>query len=329
MPIKKIIAAFLIFLLAQLGCGRVNSNEEFIDDGLAPAVPSGLRVYAAYDGRVITEWLESTEPDLKEYVIYRSTGDSLHFLRIASTQRTFFVDDSLSYDSLYYYRIAAADMQGRISMPTYFVSAKPVNRLVPDVIRHINAYGRNWNGTPSVSLEWELGNDTDIDHYLIYRSTQAEFQSDTSGFIAASKSNFYNDTSSIQTYREYYYRVVAVDKGGLKGRVGAEASDMVHEIVMPVYPQDNSTVGSFRNIKLRALRVPARYRVVLQSNEYYGELWSSDFTSTQTTDTLVVAFNPYILKKGHKYFWRVITFSRQDDEPNSISPFYTFTFRGE
>lgn len=62
------------------------------------------------------------------------------------------------------------------------------------------------------------------------------------------------------------------------------------------------------------------------TNPYVGEFWSKQFYSDPSAGPISVSFDQMYLEKGD-YFWRILTFSKSDTEPNSISPTYKFTIK--
>lgn len=323
---------YIILILSAVftsGCDRVTSSVDTADDGLPPAVPSGLGVYAANDGIIIIRWDDNYEPDLEGYTIFRSVGDSLNFSEVSFSSVSHYTDDSLDYDKKYYYRISAKDIYGRQSLQSQSVSAEPKNKYPPAQVRQLYCYGRNWPDSLAVLLEWERNYYPDIKEYLIYRSESADFTLDTTSFLGVSGVNSYIDRVHLKTNLTYYYKVLARDRAGLTGKSSSEASAVIYATAEAVEPSDGSTTGRFEQFVFKSVGVPARYRVVLQSNEYFEDVWTSDISVEDTSGVVSVQFNSYILRSGRTYYWRVITFNPGSDEPNSISRLYRFYFKAE
>lgn len=311
----------IIITLFFFGCERPTdlSNN---DDGIPPAVPSGLRVYYASDGEIGIEWLHNSEPDMKGYNVFRST-DSLDFHFIRFTTSDYFLDVSLEYDSAYYYRLAALDFSGKESNPSNIVSAIPVNRYNPTKPRYPVINARNWEGIKSVYLRWEQWFDTDIAGFNIYRSEEPSFTPDSSSLVGFSSITNYNDTSaSLETNKSYHYRIKAVDKGGLLSEPGDLISDVIYECPLAIYPPDNSSIEYFSDFKILSLDHPALYKIILQENQYFGEVWSKEFNSVIISDTINILFDYPYLRPNTNYYWRIVTYSK--NEPNSISQLKNF-----
>jgi len=123
--------------------------------GQAPAFPVGLVVQAQYD-RLILIWQPNSEPDLKEYRIYRAVRpvaeDNFEVpleepYRTVSPQTTMYVDEGLRADPvlgpiddpaqfIYYYRITAVNLAGLESAPSIQAQGQPgqprIQLLTPD-----------------------------------------------------------------------------------------------------------------------------------------------------------------------------------------------------
>jgi hypothetical protein len=314
---------FLIILFGFSACERPTENPPE-DDGIPPAVPAGLRVYYASDGDVIIEWRSNVERNLKIYKIYRSEDDSLYML-IDSTTSTFYFDDSLDYDITYFYKISAQDFLGRESELSPSVSASPINRFEPARINFLRINGRNWEGEISFYLSWERNRESDVIGYNIYKSDLENFTADSSMLIGFSEINFFNDTSHSDLYQNYFFKVRAVDKGGLISSESISVSDIIMDIPSIVFPQDNEIVNFFNEFKIESLNVPAEYEIVVQRNKFFGQFWSRRISSEIINDTIAIRFNPPFLEQNVKYYWRIITYSKSGSEPNSISHQYSFT----
>ncbi len=310
----KIIS--LIFFALFFGCERPTdlSNN---DDGIPPAVPSGLRIYYASDGEIGIEWRHNSEPDTKGYNVFRRT-DSTDYKFLGFTSSDYYIDDSLEYSTTYYYCITAIDLSGKESDSTSFVNATPVNRYNPTRPRSTSINARNWEGSKSIFIRWEQWFDTDIAGFNIYRSEDPLFMPDSSTFTAFSTSTNFDDTSSsIEMNKLYYYRIKAVDRGGLISESSDIVSDMIYDSPQLLFPPDNSIVEYFNEFKIFSLTHPATYKIILQENQFLGEVWSKEFNSEIINDTIKILFDYPYLRTNTKYYWRIVTYSK--DEPNSIS----------
>jgi hypothetical protein len=314
--------SFLILISLQIGCERPTDNNQ-TDDGIPPAIPTGVQIYYASDGEIIIDWNNNSDADLKGYKIYRKIDDNV-YTHLAFTTNNYWIDDSLSYDETYFYSISAIDIWGEESQRSSEVSAKPMNRYKPQKPRYIIINARNWEGKMSVFLSWEPNKETDIAGYNIYRSLNYNFTADSTTIIYFVKDIQFNDTNNIQLYVNYYYKIRAVDKGNLLSEESSVSSDQVMEMARQIFPSDDSFLNYFDYFLIKTIKIPAEYRILVQTNEFYGVHWQTDFSSSIVDDTIQVSFDPPYLEPYIYYYWRVITFSPNSSEPNSISPLYKF-----
>ena len=321
---KKLFVAFFL-LLFFFGCERP-TNITNVDDGIPPAVPSGLSVYFAGDGEVILDWQPNSEPDFKGYNIYRSTDSSI-FNFIYFTNNNVFYNDTLSYDTVYYYRITAIDIWGRESEPSLIVSAQPVNKNKPHIPRFVNINARNWEDVRSVYLSWQANYDSDIKQYKIYRGTINNFTTDSSTFIGSSIEPEFTDTTNLSLYTMYYYKIRALDKGGLLSDESSVVNDQIVGIPEVVFPLDKTESSGFTDFIIKAINVPATYEIIVQENQFFGTFWDKQFDSNVTNDTISVNFDPTYLYNNRTYYWRIAVYTSSSSEPNSISKLYQFTIK--
>ena len=102
MKIIRIASVLLLSLLLYNGCERPTDTVD--GSNIPPAVPTGLYVYYASDGRITIDRQSSGERDVKGYNIYRRT-DSTESKKIDYTSDSYYFDDSLEYNVIYYYKI--------------------------------------------------------------------------------------------------------------------------------------------------------------------------------------------------------------------------------
>jgi len=321
---------FLIVLILSIflnGCER-QDNIVQTDDGVPPAVPTNVSVFFAGDGEVVLQWRPNSEPDLDKYKVYRGLqSNSLNF--IGYTRDNIFIDDSLLYNREYFYRVSATDISGKESNLSNFVSATPVNKNPPSVPRGFQINARNWEGKKSFYLNWYKNRESDVAGYKIYKSDQSGFTADTNSFIGFTSKLDFIDSSSFNFYKNYYYKIKAVDKGGWESNSTDELKDRILEIPEIVFPENNSEIDRINDFKIIALQQPATYKIIVQTNEFFGEFWTTQFSTEITSDTLIVPFTPLFLNAGIYYYWRVATFTNNNSSPNSISKLYRFFLTSE
>ncbi|MGA7838516.1 MAG: hypothetical protein WB996_11150 [Ignavibacteriaceae bacterium] len=312
---------FLIVIIFN-GCER-KVNPVQPNDGVPPAVPTQLTVYYLQDGAVGIEWKPNSEPDLNGYNIYRKTNSS-SFSFLAFTKNFYYANDSLSYNDTYYYKISAIDDGGLESQLSTEVSATPVNKNPPKKPTGLLINARNWEGKISVHLEWNKNQESDVAEYKVYRDTVQNFTLDSTKIVGHSSNIEYSDTTNVKLYKDYYYRIKAIDKGGLQSPQSDEVSDQVYGMPELIFPANDSYHKYFSDFKIKTIGKPASYQVIVQDNKFFGDFWSKKFTSSVISDTISVSFDPVYLSNA-TYYWRVVTYSGNNDSPNSISEQYHFT----
>jgi hypothetical protein len=318
------LAPFLLIVAA--GCER-SVDSGFYDDGIPPAVPVGISLYSATDGEVIITWRPNVERDFDRYNVYRAEEeDSLNFKLIDFTRRTYYIDDSLEYDKKYFYRLTASDIFNLESNPTGIISAVPLNVHPPSKPRELIVLGRNWEGEREVYLTWRRNPESDVAGYKIFRSEDENILFDSASLKGFTSSLEFSDTTAGGFYKNYFYAITAVDRGELESEPSNISSDMILEAPELIFPENNSTVDYFTNFKIKTVSVPAGYKIFVQTNQFFGEIWSSEFFNAGVSDTIEVRFNPLFLYRNQNYFWRAAAYTKQN-EPNSISPQFRFILK--
>lgn len=325
MKIYKHIVISLLIIIFWV-CNRPIETGE--DPGIPPSVPSGLKVYYASDGEIIIDWRSNAEAEVKGYNIYRRT-EFTESLMIAFVNDNFFFDDSLEYDSTYYYKITAVDLFDRESDFSAEVYAKPENKFIPQIPSEVRINARNWEGEISIYLQWQQNTESDITGYNIYRSTTPGFIINNDNLLSFTTGNDFSDTVNLEFYLDYFYKLKAVDKGGLISEESNEVNDLILEIPEVIFPPDNSIVDFFEYFIIKTIDVPTSYRIGLQTNRYFGEIWNTTVSSEVINDTLNIIFNPTFLEANKIYYWRVATYSGNSFDPNSISKLFSVTFSNQ
>jgi hypothetical protein len=321
--LSKLLFAILFFCFS--GCERpTDVNQK--DDGVPPAVPIGLYVIFATDGEILIEWLNNSDADLAGYNIYRKV-DTLQYVLFGFTKSNYLFDDSLNYDEQYFYKIAAVDIWGNESQTSAEVSAVPINRYPPQKIRFSSINARNWEGNKYFFLSWIPNKESDVHGFNIYRSIDQNFAADSSHLIGFTTNLEYIDSIDIELYKNYHYKLRAVDKGGLISDESSRLTDLVYGIAQPISPMDDYFGSYFNTFTIKTISVPADYQIIVQTNQYFGEFWSKKFSSVITDDTVMINFDPKFLDSFVYYYWRIITYSNDNAEPNSISPLYKFMLK--
>ncbi len=321
----KFVAVCLVIIL-MTGCERDQPTLPAEENSKPPDIPANLRVIGAQDGTVGIEWNKNTGASRITYKIYRSISDPNHFKYLASTYGTYFINDSLEYDSFYYYKVGAVNSSGMESGLSNFVLAKPINLFPPIAPAVVKINARNWSGTPQIYISWNPSPDTDVKGYNIYRSTTNNFNADTSHFIAFTRTSSFSDTQNLSLLTTYYYRICAVDKGNLKSTPTNIVNDLILNSPILIFPPNNSTQTRITEFRFTAVSRPAKYKLVIQSNIVYGVVREFNFSSDQTDQVITFDAFGLLLDPYRSYVWRVYTYTSSNTDPNSFSDYFSFTY---
>ncbi|MBU2491164.1 MAG: hypothetical protein KJ571_00965 [Bacteroidetes bacterium] len=326
LPFKILLLISLVIIL--ISCGRDTVLEPIVDD-TPPGIPGGFQVFGARDGEIGIEWKKNPDPNDK-YLIYRSVNNQDNYKLIDSTFDEFYIDFPLSYDSTYYYKISAKDNFNRESGKTAAVFAQPINLRSPLVPRSLDISARNWSGSIYIYLNWYSSESSDVLGYEVYRDTLENFTPDSSNIIGFTNNLFFVDTRNLIMLEEYYYKLKAVDKGGLKSVESAEVSDYVLNNPELIFPSNNINTNNFNFVEIKTVSKPADYKIVFQTNEFFGTIYEINVYSDEIDKVISVplqsvsVFSPY-----KKYYWRVFTYSVNSSDPNSFSDLHSFTITAQ
>ena len=265
------------------------------------------------------------EPDIEGYLVYRSINDTSDFTYIAFTINNYYIDGNLEYDSTYYYRIAAKDFDGNISGFSDMVSAKPVNNFPPYNPAYLYVYARNNSGKPEIEVSWSPAYDNDISHYEIYRSAVGNYTVQDQYLLLKSADNYFLDTNNIELLKKYYYRIVSVDKGGLKSSGTEPVSDYALNVPELLYPEDNTTINKIDEFIFRAASAPASYELIIQTSEHEGVIHNLTIFDAEPDSVYALKADNLYLNPYIKYYWKIAAYTK-DRKPNSVSKTFSFFY---
>ncbi len=315
---------FLIILFL-LGCERDNVNSPIADDGIPPNPPVGLSVWRASDGQIGIEWFKNNESGTDGYNIYRSIGDTSDFKFLEFTRDIYYIDSKLDYDSTYFYKVKTIDIFNYESVFSLTVSATPKNNFYPSTPFDIRINARNWNDSLHIYLNWFPTGDTDIDFYEVYRDTNPEVEIDSQFFHGTTNHLNFSDAGNVKILTQYYYRIVAVDQGGLKSDPTRVVTDIIFNKPVVISPADGSEISSISGFEIKLVSKPAEYRIVLQKNKYFDIIKEIDFYTEEIDINKLIALQNISLEPYREYYWRIITYSDFSSEPNSFTDLNKFT----
>ncbi len=306
-------------------CDRPVDNGDS-DDGIPPSAPAGVEMYYASDGSIAFDWQQNPEVDVTHYVVSRSVSDSSHFKVITPTSDLYFIDQGLSYDSLYSYYVNAVDRTGLISPPSVIVSAKPVNRYKPNTPRDFMVNCQNFD-RPETRLIWDLSSEGDIYGYKIYRALTPDFHTDSSNLIVSTRSIGYTDTINLQVGTRYFYKIYAVDNGGLTSNLPAAGDDLPLPIPNLVFPADSQVINTVPVFKFVSLDVQCYYKLIIFTDPSLSDLQALEVGTTAVSDTISFSPQNFYFEYDKRYYWRILTYSNLYYSSNSASKINSFIIR--
>jgi len=321
-----VLFAAIIFLpLLLLSCERpVDTGEA--DDGIPPSAPSGVEIYYATDGIIAFDWNTNPEVDVSYFLVSRSINDSSHFRTSTPLMDLYFIDRGLSYDSVYYYYINAIDRTGLVSPPSLIVSAKPVNRYKPSTPAGFVVNCNNFDAVRTY-LDWNINQEGDISGYAIYRGLTPDFLTDSLSSLCFTGNIGYEDTNDVQIGVRYYYKIFAVDKGGLRSSEPALGDDFPLPKTILVSPSDSQEIRTVPIFKFVSLSGASNYKIGIFTDLQFSNLQVLPVTVGTAADT--VSFTPqnYYFEYDKRYYWRIYSYTKSADRPNSVSGIYSFVIR--
>lgn len=317
--VDKLRFCNLLCLLFLFSC---RENEiTFYEDNYVPQIPMGFKVYAAFDGQVGLQWIPNNSTDY--YLIYRSVNDTINFSFYKSTNEKFFVDTQLEYNFTYYYKLKAMNKNLKESGFTKIVSAKPENIYYPTrpIVESITP--QNINGGLSINLKWTQLYDTDISYYEIYRDT-TEFFYNMDEVYKKINTTFFEDKTNLKVLQNYYYKIKAVDKGGLKSQATLAVTTKIPDLPIQIYPSNNDTIYKLSEIKFITCSLPAIYKIAIYDFNTDTLINETSLNSSKIKEEVTIPMS-LNLSNAKKYKWRILAFLPNSTEANCITDFYTFT----
>ena len=175
---------------------------------------------------------------------------------------------------------------------------------VPDKTPPAKVTGANVTTVSSsqLNVSWTKNNESDLDHYNVYRNETTGFPPDNNSFVANTTTNYYLD-SGLKASTIYYYRVTAVDDSGNKGNASEEAWNTTEAELPPtpfiitgyVFDKDgNDSNGPIVNVTNQAETWQAEtnesynyYELILDSEN----VSANDMLEFNARDTNATQFN--------------------------------------
>lgn len=134
-----------------------------------PAAPTEVSAKGRSHGAEIS-WQKSELPYIKEYTIYRANGEQGPFLRVGSVAGGTFIDEGLTPEQHYYYRVAAQSEYGYEGAPGAVVDTV-AEKYAPAVMENVLVVPDVW----SLKLIWAPLETAYVENYLIYEKRGDDF----------------------------------------------------------------------------------------------------------------------------------------------------------
>jgi fibronectin type 3 domain-containing protein len=316
--IQKIGIFFPVFFsVFILSCNRDLDIIEGTDTTVNP--PETLVITSAHDGTVLLKWNKSNS-EILGYNIYLSySGASGTFENIGNTTNEYYYVLGLEYNITYYFEVTAYNILNE-SEPSNIVNAKPTNMLYPSIPSGFSVYANYTQNTKSMNLSWYPNPEGDISKYYVYKSDGI-----TMSLIAETQNNNYTDTSGLEIGKRYYYRITAVDKGGLESAPSFVENDVILEKSVLLTPKDKETISKYPTFKWKTVKNAYGYIISLSTAVNGNEIWTKTIEENELEE-YSYTLNENILTYGKTYYWKIFTIGKSTAYPNSCSDIKSFYY---
>lgn len=313
---RKLFSLSFFSLILLIGCEQ-NIPLSPYNSGLPPAMPENVRVTTASDGVVIVRWWENIDPEYSYYNLYRGVNDSVNLIFYKKLFSTFYRDENLYYNSVYYYAVTAVGRNGKESRKSNQVTAKPINNFNPVLPSYINLTPLNFEGKLLVAFEWSKDDNPDFKGLEVYRSISPGFTPTQNDFVLLL--NDLNDTDSLALSHSvnYYYKFRTADKGGRFSEFSDDYQAFLYPSVAKLFPQNGAVIPFFDVYTVESLPFDLEYEIVVYESPVVNEVWRSvRYRSSAPGEFFIPNYIPSI-SLNKKYYWRVAVY-----KPGGSSPVF-------
>jgi fibronectin type 3 domain-containing protein len=226
---------FAIILISSCGGGGGSSDGS---GGSLPSTPQWIKATEGlFKNKVEISWEDSS--DATGFVLYKSIDDRNNFRVIAtSIESNSFVDDRVTPNRIYYYKVAAANgdlwSEPTVDVRGFAHDGKP---LAPsDVIASKSKIGE-------IEIQWK--DVPQCDYYKVFRSDK---ENGTYSEIATNvTSTNYIDRSVQERDKKYFYCIQAISNSDGEGELSNKAEGIALEDI-PLPPSNvSATNGKYGN----------------------------------------------------------------------------------
>ena len=207
----------------------------FIPENLRPpSKPINLRGTSLSD-TVLVEWDANVDSDLAGYIVYRGTSSNNFTDSIDVGNVTSYLDTNVTYDTTYYYAVAAYDTDGNKSEYSDIIEVTPTVR--PETPTNIS-YRFDTN---SIMLIWDAQNYENISTVNIYRS-----ETETTAFELINEQDKNLNTcidEQLTTGKTYYYKISVTDTNNVES-FPTEIQSITPGTSFTFQSEDATTIGT-------------------------------------------------------------------------------------
>lgn len=290
------------------------SNFSTISNGVSnvdfsPSTPASVSLQAG-DRFIKLTWAANTEPDIKNYVVYRNTANTWAGAEtLTTTTSILFIDEAVSYGQQYYYWIKAVDNNLNESAASVAVNGAPVNNppAAPVGVSIVP-------GDRFLKLTWSANPEPDLKNYIIYRNTSNTLVGATERAVTSALTF----TDELVNYGEqYYYWIKAIDHN-----LGQSTPSTVSGMPVdspPAEPAGVAIVGGDRFLKVTW---SANTEVDFKNYVLYKNTSNSFGTASKLTTTNALSYTDDAVDYGQTYFYwvkAVDTNLNESVQANSVS----------
>ncbi|MCB9207139.1 MAG: hypothetical protein H6610_04355 [Ignavibacteriales bacterium] len=292
----------IVCLISLTNC----SDETTMPDTNPPNTPQNFTLLGGGDGQARFRWTKSNEPDLQFYRLYRAVNNPNLLDTLVETTQTEYLDQFLSYDSTYYYGLAAVDFNDNESELSHIIDVQPLNisAPLPPTFLIVNAFNNTIENRKYINLSWLPPAAGDLSYFKIYRGITKDFIINSNSLIDSTLLGTYYD-NLVETNKRFYYKVKAVDIGGKESAVSIGNSDLILDNPELTSPSNFSKFTSPFTFKWNSVDSAKAYKVFVGNSPFADIIWESNKIKSTETNYQGPKFVTSKL-----YYWWVGTYSR-------------------
>lgn len=276
------------------------------------------------DGNISLTWTANTARDLAGYKLYRDGGQGTDYTELGTTTQTSYMDLGLDYDIAYSYKIQAYDQSENFSEFTFLTEPiQSFNITAPSQPSGFTIYAHNIAAESLLNIEltWSQNTESDFDHFNLYRATTGSFQLIPDNLLGTLSGTAITDLA-VEVGIRYYYRLVAVDKGGLTSSPSNIVDDIPLAVPTLLGPIGGEIATSSKpTFTWQRLDGADGYQISVRESAYSGTVWETKIDQPTTGNPQITYPNSApVLTAGATYYWQLGTYSKPDQtEVNSYS----------